>query len=240
MIVRRVATRAAGLILLFVVAGFAFAQNANQNQTLTVNGTSSPVPVIQMNGRSYVDLDALARAANGSLSFSGNQIVLSLPVGSGSSNGNSASTATGPGTAQAQAAAPASNPGFSKAFLTAAIERMASLREWHSALATAIQNGFPISADWLAPYRAQAAMNLRLTSVAASTDSDRAALQLLNNEFQSMSKLADKYLAARANMSYIAPDALENDSLNQQIVACGHSLTAMAASGQFVDDGSCH
>jgi hypothetical protein len=234
--VRRVATRAAGLILFFVVAGFAFAQNASQNQTLTVNGTSSPVPVIQMNGRSYVDLDALARAANGSLSFSGNQIVLSLPVGSGGSNGNSA----GPAAAPAQAAAPASNPGFSKAFLTAAIERMASLREWHSALATAIQNGFPISADWLAPYRAQAAMNLRLTSVAASTDSDRAALQLLNNEFQSMSKLADKYLAARANMSYSAPDALENDSLNQQIVACGHSLTAMAASGQFVDDGSCH
>jgi hypothetical protein len=40
-------------------------------------------------------------------------------------------------------------------------------------------------------------------------------------------------------MTYISPDGLENDSLNQRIMSCGHSLGAMAASGQFVDDGSC-
>ena len=54
-----------------------------------------------------------------------------------------------------------------------------------------------------------------------------------------MVKLTDKYVTARANMSYISPDALENDSLNQRFVACGRSLGAMAASGQFMDDGSC-
>jgi hypothetical protein len=83
-------------------------------------------------------------------------------------------------------------------------------------------------------------MNLRLASVAVSTDSDRSALQLLNNEFQNMAKLTDKYVAARANMNYVSPDALQNDDLNQRIVNCGHSLASMAASGQFVDDGSCH
>jgi hypothetical protein len=54
-----------------------------------------------------------------------------------------------------------------------------------------------------------------------------------------MSTLTDRYLDKRANMSYISPDSLENDSLNQSIVTCGHSLSAMAASGQFNDDGSC-
>jgi hypothetical protein len=117
---------------------------------------------------------------------------------------------------------------------------MSTLREWHTALATAIQNGIPVDANWLAPYRNQAATNLRLASVAIQTNSDRRAFQLLTNEFQNMAKLADRYIAKRANLSYISPNALQNDDLNQRIVACGHSLGSMAASGQFLDDGSCN
>jgi hypothetical protein len=220
--------------LLLVVSGIALAQDANQNRTLIVNGQSGIVNVIQVNGRSYVDLEALARAANGSLSFSGNQIALSLPGSPSSANPTAANATAAP----APAAAP--NPGFSQPFLTAGIEQMSTLREWHAALAAAIQNGTPVEAGWLAPYRNQAATNLRLASVAIQTNSDRKAFQLLTNEFQNMAKLADKYIAARANLSYISPDALQNDDLNQRIVACGHSLGSMAASGQFVDDGSCN
>jgi hypothetical protein len=217
--------------VLLAVSGIALAQNANQNRTLIVNGQSQNVPVIQVNGRSYVDLEALARAANGSLSFSGNQIALTLPGSAANANTTSA---------PAPAPAPASNPGFSQAFLKAGIEQMGTIREWHTALAAAIQNGTPAAANWLAPYRNQAAINLRLVSVAIQTDSDRRALQLLTNEFQNMSKLADKYIAARNSLTYVSPDALQDDGLNQRIVACGHSLGAMAASGQFLDDGSCN
>jgi hypothetical protein len=225
--------------LLLVVTGIALAQDANQSRTLIVNGQSAIVPVIQVNGRSYVDLEALARAANGSLSFSGNMIALTLPGSPANSPTNSpANTSTT--LAPVPATAPASNPGFSQAFLTAGIEQMSTLREWHAALAAAIQNGTPVDAGWLAPYRDQAATNLRLASVAIQTNSDRRAFQLLTNEFQNMAKLADRYIAKRANLSYISPDALQNDDLNQRIVACGHSLGAMAASGQFVDDGSCN
>jgi hypothetical protein len=222
-------------LLVPVVSGIALAQDANQNRTLIVNGQSGTVPVIQVNGRSYVDLEALARAANGSLSFSGNQIALTLPGSPANTNASSANTPSAP----APAAAPAANPGFSPEFLTAGIEQMATVREWHTALATAIQNGTPVAANWLAPYRNQAATNLRLASVAARTNSDRRAFQLLTNEFQNMANLAAKYIAARDNLTYVSPDALQNDDLNQRIVACGHSLGAMAASGQFVDDGSC-
>jgi hypothetical protein len=219
--------------LFLVVPGIVLSQNANQNRTLIINGQSTQVPVVQVNGRSYVDLEALASVVNGSLSFAGGQIALSVPLGSATSA--PAVTAARP----ASSPAPASNPGFSKGFLNAGIEEAATLREWHTALASAIQNGYPVTAAMLAPYRAQATTNLRLASTAASTDSDHSAYQLLNNEFQNMVKLTDKYVAARANMTYISPDALENDSLNQRFVACGHSLGAMAASGQFVDDGSC-
>jgi hypothetical protein len=217
--------------MLLAVSGIAVAQDANQSRTLIVNGQPGIVPVIQFNGRSYVDLEALTRAASGSLSFSGNQIALTLPGSSATAN-----TTLGPATATASAA----NPGFSPAFLNAGIEQMATIREWHTALAAAIQNGIPVAANWLAPYRNQAATNLRLASVAIQTDSDRRAFQLLTSEFQNMAKLADKYITARTNLTYVSPDALQNDDLNQRIVGCGHSLGSMAASGRFVDDGSCN
>ncbi len=221
------------VVLFLVVPGIALSQDAKQNRTLIVNGQSTQVPVVQVNGRSYVDLEALASAVNGSLSFAGSQIAFSVPLGS--ATGAPAAVAPRP----APSTAPVSNPGFSKGFLNAGIEEAATLREWHAALASAIQNGYPVTAGALAPYRTRATTNLRLAMTAASTDSDRSAYQLLNNEFQNMAKLGDRYIAARAAMTYISPDALENDSLNQRFIACGHSLGAMAASGQFVDDGSC-
>jgi hypothetical protein len=219
--------------LSLIMPGNGFSQNANQNRTLIINGQSTQVSVIQVNGRSYVDLEALASAVNASLSSAGSQIAFSVPLGSATAA--PASTTARP----ASSAAPASNSGFSKGFLNAGIEEAATLREWHTALASAIQNGYPVTDGIVAPYRAQATTNLRLTSIAVSTDSDRNAYQLLSNEFQNMVKLTDKYVAARSNMNYISPDALQNDDLNRRFVACGRSLGAMAASGQFVDDGSC-
>jgi hypothetical protein len=220
------------LTMILVLPLLALCQAAQQNRILVVNGQLGQVTVVQMNGRSYVDLETLARVANGSLSFSGNQITLTLPSSANAPPAAPASTsATSP-------PAPA-NPGFSKAFLKAGIEAMSLVREWHSALANAIQNGFPLAESWLSQYRIQAQAGLRLASVAASTDSDQSAAQLLNNEFENMKTLSSNYVAARQSLDYIAPDALANDALNQKIVNCGHSLAAMAASGQFVDDGSC-
>jgi hypothetical protein len=214
------------LVGILIVPALALSQGAQQSRTLTVNGQPGQVAVVQMNGHSYVDLEALARVANGSLSFSGDQITLTLPSAS--------STA-----AADPSASPTADAGLSKGFLKAGIEAMSMVREWHSALANAIQNGFPIAADWLAGYRNQAATTLRQASVATSTDSDQNAYQLLSNEFNNMKALSNQYVAARQSLDYIAPNALATDPLNQKIVNCGHSLAAMAANGQFVDDGSC-
>jgi hypothetical protein len=228
-----VACLAAGLFLF--VPAIAISQNANLSQTLIINGQSTQVRVIQVNGRSYVELDALASAVSGSISSAGNQIALSVPV-VGPAAATSATTAATPSSAPTPAAA--WTPGFSKAFLNAGIEQMATVREWHAALSSAIQSGY-VTSEVLAPYRAQAATKLTLASVAASTPSDHSVYELLSNEFQNMVNLSDKYIAMRANLTYIPPDALDHDSLNQGIVGCGHLLRAMAASGLFEDDGSC-
>jgi hypothetical protein len=215
------------LAALVIVSALALCRAAQAPQTLIVNGQPTQITVVQMNGHSYVDLEALARAANGSLSFNGNQISLTLP-GSGDS----------PAPAPAPASSP-SNSEFSKSFLRAGIEQMTIIREWRTALANAVQNGFPIADDWLSSYRSQATTALRLSFVAINTDSDRNAYRLLNTEFENMKLLSNNYVALRQSMQFIAPDSMANDPLNQKILNCGHSLAAMAANGQFVDDGSC-
>jgi hypothetical protein len=213
--------------LLMIVPALALCRAAQAPQTLIVNGQRTQISVVQMNGHSYVDLEALARAANGSLSFNGNQISLTLP---------------GAGDSPAPAPAPASsaaNSEFSKGFLRAGIEQMTIIREWRTALANAVQNGFPITDDWLSSYRNQATTALRLSFVAINTDSDRNAYRLLNTEFENMKLLSNNYVTLRQSMQFIAPDSLANDPLNRKILDCGHSLAAMAANGQFVEDGSC-
>lgn len=215
------------LLALVIVPLLALSQTAQETRTLIVNGQRGQASVVQINGRSYVDLEALARIANGSLGFQGNQITLTL---SGAANAPAAAV---PSTN------PPADPGFSRGFLRAGIEAMSMVREWHSALANAIKNGFPLAQDWLSGYRSQAATALRLASVAVSTDSDRSGFQLMTNGFNFMDKLSNQYLAATKSLNYIPPDALTNDPLDQKLLGCGHSLASMVASGQFVDDGSC-
>jgi hypothetical protein len=219
------------LMLVPFLVEFAASQAVQQSRTLVINGQSGEVSVLQMNGRSFVDLEALAQLANGTLGFHGDQIVLSLP----------ASAANVP--AKAPSASQPSNSAFSKDFMTAGIETMSVIREWRSALANAIQNGYPVSANWVESYHARAAQGLRLASVAVSTNSDQQALQLLTSELDNMQKWSDNILKARKDMNaakYMDPDALNNDPLFQKILNCAHSLAAMSVSGQFQDDGSCH
>jgi len=198
-----------------------------QLASLTVNGHQGSVPVTQINGKNYVEIEALARLASGSLRFSGNQVTLTL----------SAAAENGAASGEEGAAA---KTGFSREFLRAGIESLSTIREWHSALASAIENQFPVGQSWLTPYQSLATTNLRLAQVAATTDSDRSAAQLIANVFQKMKQLNDKYVAQRATLTYISPDSLKNDPMDQNAVACGRSIAAMMAGGQFSDDGACH
>jgi len=210
------------LAALLVLPALALSLAAQQSNSLIIAGQAGFAKVIQVDGRNYVEVEGLARLTNGSISFNGNQIVLTLPG------------------ATADAAAPAAAAtGFSKDFVTAGIEAMAQVREWHAALKNAIERGYPLTGDWLAAYGAQAQKALRLASVAVNTTADRNALPFLTNEFNNMRKLSDKYLQTTESMTYVAPNSLDTDPLDQKIRTCAHSLASMATVNQFVDDGSC-
>jgi hypothetical protein len=187
-------------------------------QSLAVSGHPGSVPVTQINGKKYVEVEALTQLVSGTLSFQGNQVTLTLA---------------------GAAAAPVKKVGLSRDFLRAGIEEMTTIREWHSALTIAVENQYPVTPEVLGPYETSATKNLHLAQVAATTDADQKAAQLITNEFQKMKQLSDSYLAQRAAATYINADALTNDTLNLSLIACSRSLGAMAASGQFTDEGTC-
>ena len=181
-----------------------------------------------MQGKTYVEVEGLARITGGSLRFGENQIILTLPSG-----GNTAP--------QTEQSAPAPRPavGLSRPFLSSGIETMREILEWHAFLKTGIERGYPLSDVWLGNYRRQIQSSLKHTEGVASTDMDRKALPLLVNEFSNMEALTDRYLKITASRDYIAPDSLSSDPLEQKLLTCWHSLESIASSNQFVDDGSC-
>jgi len=209
-------------VVSLVVPAFFLREAAQRNRTLVINGHPGEIAVIEREGHAYVEIEALARMTNGSLSFNGDQIMLTLP-GAG---------APAPATTQPS--------GFTKDFIEAGIEEMAVIREWRSTLTNAVQHGNPVTMDWAENYRARAQQSLRLASLAVSTDSDRQVFQLLTNEFNNMKKLSDRFVEANKSRTYVPPDSLNNDPLDQRILNCARALAAMAASGQFANDGSCH
>jgi hypothetical protein len=195
---------------------------AEQTSAFIMDGPRGQAKVIQVQGKNYVEVDEFARITGGSLRFVGNQIILSLP-----------------GSDTAAQSAPEPAAGLSKPFLTAGIETMREILEWHAALQNGIERGYPLSDTWFGNYRRQIRSSLAQTQAAASTDLDQKAFPLLATEFNTMNALTDKYLKITMSRDYLAPNSLDSDPLNQKLLGCWRSLASMASSNQFVDDGSC-
>jgi hypothetical protein len=128
--------------------------------------------------------------------------------------------------------------------MRAGIEEFATMREWASTMANAVQNGYQITDEWAANYREQAANNLRLASAAATTEGDRKALQLLTNEFEAVKEWSNRLVEAKRSMDTakyaLSPGALRDEALSQKIISCGRFLAKMLGSSSFEDDPSCH
>lgn len=198
---------------------------AEQTSSLLIEGTQGQAKVIQVQGKNYVEIDELAQVTGGSLRFVGNQIILTLPATTDAS---------------LHTDAPTSKPaGLSRPFLSAGIETMREILEWHAALKNGIERGYPLSDTWFGNYRRQIQANLKHAEAAATTDADQKALPLLTNEFNTMSALTDKYLQITVSRDYLARDSLNSDPLDNKLLTCWHSLESMASSNQFFDDGAC-
>jgi hypothetical protein len=219
-----------GAVLLTVA--MAMAQSRREREALSVQGYEGKASVIRYQGRVFVDAQDLARVTNGSLSFEGDRIILTLA----------------PSEASAPARDTAMKSGFSPAFMRAAIEAMASIREWGGTLQAVVRNGYPVgnttAGNTIMAFQGRAADSVALASAAASTDPDYRGIELLKNELNNVRTWADGYTKARNSLSAadlsMSENQLNNDAEVQKIIHCGQFLAQMFASGNFQDDAVCH
>jgi len=214
------------LSLLLVAS--AVAQNPPQKITLVMNGHANEGAVAQIDGRSYVDVETLARILSATLSFQPGRVILTGPA---------AETIAKPERIAQE---------FSKEFARAGIDQLAEMREWKGAISSAIRSGVA-GGNWLAPllkeHRARAAESLSRASVAAKTESDLKALELLKSEFTNLGEWDTEAQATIQSLNAeksLNPAAAQNDPLLAKISECGNFLNAMLVGGQFADSTSCH
>lgn len=220
------------VLILALSAVESSAQTSEESRTVVVNDRSGNVAVLRVGDKSYIDLTRLVEIGHGSIAYEGDRIVLTISCTETSGAARAAETEPPPATR------------LGREFTKAAIEEISLMREWVSALANAMQNGYPVTDHWVTSYRAQAQSGLAIASSAVSTDADRNGLELLRKEFESVQEWSSKLLEARKSMNAakyaMNPNELRNDPLSQKIVSCGHFLGQMMASGEFQDDPSCH
>lgn len=233
---------AVAVLVLMAGAGLGWAQQsasthpaaAPRSTAMVVSGYEGQADVIYRNGHAYVEVEGLARVTQSTLAFQGKSIVLTLPAST------IQVTQAAPASPAVPAAAPAEK-GFSREFLQAGVEQMTVVREWRSAIENAIRTNNPVDQSWVSGYRSNAQSRMAMATASATTDADRQALPLLQGAMTMMQQLSDRFLALRTTASYVSPDTLDNDPLDQKILACAQGMASQAIpGGQFQDVVECH
>ncbi len=212
--------------IVFSLAGILLAQRG-PDKPLVVNGRTVGTPVVQIDGRSYVDIDTVAQLTNGVVTVQSDRILLTI-----------------------RAVAPSPPPppppppeGLSREFAREAISVLAEMREWRGAVGTVRSYNVPFAGTWPQDYHDRVESNLMQVAVAASTGPDQDALQLLRNEFDNLSNWASSVIAERQALNAtktVNPDVTQNDQALAKISNCSSFLSSMLVSGMFADSPNCH
>ena len=200
-------------------------------RTLVVNGKTIDTAVVEVEGRSYVDIEGLAQVIGGSVTFEPNQITLTLP--------EPAPAAT---PADASAAVPQAADDMSKQFQQLAVFTLAEMREWRGAISAVVTSGAPVVGTWPDDYHERVDNDLLQATLGASTVQDNQAVQLLQLEYALLSDWANQVLGERKALDAsrsIDPNSLQNDKALAKISKCGQFLSSMIVGGNFYDDSSC-
>lgn len=209
------------VLVMIVVAP---AQMQSRKELFVVQDHAGQANVIRFDGRVFVEVQDLAAILKGSLRVEKDTVTLSLPRCDDEEHKEGEPVESG----------------FSREFMKAAIESMATMREWGGLLAATVQNYYPVDSavrgNTIIAYQERAADTVRLASAAASTDSDRRGVQLLEIELSRIRAWADRLVAARKSL--IATDLttsetpLKNDEEAQNLLHCGQLVCRRYLSGR--------
>jgi hypothetical protein len=214
----------ASLVFVLLLAGILLAQGT-PDKMLVVNGKTSATALRVIDGRSYMDIESFAQITNGVVTFEANRVILTIPL------------------APSNATPLNVTPGLSSNFAKAAIASVAEMKEWQGALRAMVTYGLATGGDWARSYQDQVMTSLEQATAAASTDSDRAALQLLENQFANLAGWTNTLVAERQALDgakTVDPNSLRNDPVLAKISACGSFLGEMLVSGAVADDPHCY
>jgi hypothetical protein len=213
--------------LVFLLAGLLWAQRG-PDKKLEVNGKTMDSPIVQIGGRSYVDLETLAQITNGVIAVQPDRVVLTIP-----------SAPSAP-----SAAPPSPRPdALSREFAREAIGLLAEMREWRGAIGTTRSYNVQFTGTWPQDYHDRVEADLQRVAVAAVTPGDQQALQLVRNEFDNLSNWANSVIAERQALNAtktVDPNMTQNDQALSKLSACSNFLSSMLVSGTFADDANCH
>jgi hypothetical protein len=212
------------------------------SRTLIVNGQTLDAGVVLVQGRSYVDIEGLAEGMGGSVTFEANQISLTIPGPPPSEAAQTQPASEAPQTPP-PSTAPQNPEGMSKDFQKIAVFTLAEMREWKGAISTVVTSGIPVVGTWSQDYHDRGEADLMQAALAASTEPDRQALQLLQQQLTRLSEWADTVLGEREALNAdrtINPNSLQNDQSLAKISKCGQFLSSMIVSGTFSNDSSCY
>jgi hypothetical protein len=217
------------LFLGFVLSLAAVLWAQRSPKTLVVNGKPVGATVLQIDGRSYVDIETLALITRGSVRVEPSRIVLTLPEST-------------PGATAAQSSPGQPEEGLSQGFASAAIVALGIMKEWKVALETMVTYGLAVSPAWARDHHDRAMTNLMQARVAATSPSDHQALALLNNHFASLSKWANEVATDRRELNgarTVDPDSLRTDPVLAKISDCDRVLNSMLVRGNLADGSGC-
>jgi hypothetical protein len=213
-------------VALLSFAGLLWAQRG-PDKKLEVNGKTMDSPVVDIGGRSYVDVETLAQITNGVVAVQPDRIVMTIP--------RAASSAPPPTAPPPDA--------LSREFAREAIGLLAEMREWRGAIGTTRSYNVPFVGTWPQDYHDRVEADLRRVAVAAVTPGDQQALQLLGNEFDNLSNWANSVIAERQALNAtktVDPNMMQNDQALRKLSECSNFLSGMLVSGTFADNPACH
>ena len=231
-----------GLSLALIVSVSETVAQDTPTRTLIVNGETLDAGVILVEGRSYVDIEGLAEGMGGSVTFEANQISITIPGSPPSAAPETPSPSTAPQTPP-PSTVPQTPEAMSKDFQKIAVFTLAEMREWKGAIGTVVTSGIPVVGTWSQDYHDRGEADLMQAALAAFTEPDRQALQLLQQQFTRLTEWADTVLGEREALNAdrtINPNSLQNDQSLAKISKCGQFLSSMIVSGTFSNDSSCY
>lgn len=189
---------------------------------LEVKSYQGGARLVRVDGRRFVDVQALAQITGSSLVCDGNECVLTLPA--------------------ARPSSVAEKTGFSRPFMAAAIEALVAMREWSSTVAFSVQSSFQLGPS-VEAYRNRAEGKVGVAGSAASTADDRLGLELLRGELTNVRSWTEQLIQAQKTLNSgnlaMTAGAVEQDPTYVSIVACGQAVSQMLGSGHFQDVSEC-